>query len=86
MRLCMQLDYGSGVIVMRYREPFTVYPRRLPSGRIVYYYQTYDDQGEFGCTQGDAGGSCSTGSFENESDREGPAIEKHFPVPGYIDE
>ncbi len=29
---------------MRYREPFTVYPRRLPSGRIVYYYQTYDDQ------------------------------------------
>jgi len=30
---------------MRYREPFTVYPRRLPSGRVVYYYQTYDDQG-----------------------------------------
>ena len=28
---------------MRYREPFTVYPRQLPSGRIVYYYQTYDE-------------------------------------------
>ncbi len=31
---------------MRYREPFTVYPRTLKSGRIVWYYQTYDDSGK----------------------------------------
>ena len=30
---------------MRYRELFCVFPRRLPSGRTVYYYQTYDKDG-----------------------------------------
>jgi integrase len=30
---------------MRYRELFCVFPRRLNSGRRVYYYQTYDPQG-----------------------------------------
>ncbi|MBF9014696.1 MULTISPECIES: tyrosine-type recombinase/integrase [unclassified Oceanispirochaeta] len=28
---------------MRYREPFTVYPRKMKSGLIVWYYQTYDE-------------------------------------------
>jgi integrase len=30
---------------MRVREDFTVYPRRLKSGRVVYNYQTYDEEG-----------------------------------------
>ncbi len=30
---------------MRYREPFCVYPRKLKTGRVVYYYQTYDAEG-----------------------------------------
>jgi integrase len=28
---------------MRYKEPFTVYPRKMKSGLIVWYYQTYDE-------------------------------------------
>ena len=31
---------------MRYRELFTVYPRTMKSGRRVYYYQTYDEEGQ----------------------------------------
>ena len=27
---------------MRYREPFTVFPRKMKSGLVVWYYQTYD--------------------------------------------
>ena len=30
---------------MRYREPFTVFPRKMSSGRKVWYYQTYDQKG-----------------------------------------
>lgn len=30
----------------RYREPFTIFPRTLPSGRVVYYYRTYTPDGE----------------------------------------
>lgn len=30
---------------MRFREPFSIYCRALPSGRKVYYYQTYDERG-----------------------------------------
>lgn len=30
---------------MRYREPFSVFPRTLKSGRIVFYYQTYRQDG-----------------------------------------
>ena len=30
----------------RYKEPFTIFPRTLPSGRIVYYYRTYSPDGE----------------------------------------
>jgi site-specific recombinase XerD len=30
----------------RYREPFTIFPRTLPSGRVVYYYRTYSPDGE----------------------------------------
>jgi len=31
---------------VRYREPFTVFPRKMKSGRVVWYYQTYDDNGK----------------------------------------
>lgn len=31
---------------MRYRELFSVFPRRLKSWRRVYYYQTYDEEGK----------------------------------------
>jgi integrase len=31
--------------IVRVREPFTVYPRLLESGRMVWYYQTYDEEG-----------------------------------------
>ncbi|WP_168203298.1 tyrosine-type recombinase/integrase [Oceanispirochaeta crateris] len=31
---------------MRYREPFTVYPRKMRSGKVIWYYQTYDDSGK----------------------------------------
>ncbi len=30
---------------MRYREPFTVYRRTLPTGKRIFYYQTYDENG-----------------------------------------
>ncbi len=30
---------------MRYREPFTLFPRTLKSGKTVYYYRTYDRDG-----------------------------------------
>ncbi|MDA3955614.1 tyrosine-type recombinase/integrase, partial [Oceanispirochaeta sp.] len=30
---------------MRYREPFTVFPRKMKSGRIVWYYQSYNEHG-----------------------------------------
>gem|GEM_PF-276698 len=30
---------------MRIREDFTVFPRSLKSGLVVFYYQTYDDKG-----------------------------------------
>jgi hypothetical protein len=30
---------------MRYREPFTLYPRKMKSGLVVWYYQTYDENG-----------------------------------------
>lgn len=29
---------------MRLREPFTLFPRKLTSGKIVFYYQTYDEK------------------------------------------
>ena len=31
---------------MRYREPFTVFPRKLSSGKTVYYYRTYTPDGK----------------------------------------
>jgi hypothetical protein len=31
---------------MRVKADFTVYPRKMPSGLIVYYYQTYDENGK----------------------------------------
>jgi integrase len=31
---------------MRYREPFTVFRRTMPSGRVIWYYQTYDETGK----------------------------------------
>ena len=30
----------------RYREPFTLFPRKLKSGKYVYYYRTYSPDGE----------------------------------------
>lgn len=30
---------------MRYREPFTIFPRKLKSGKTVYYYRTYAPNG-----------------------------------------
>jgi hypothetical protein len=30
----------------RYREPFTIFPRKLPSGKTVYYFRTYTPGGE----------------------------------------
>lgn len=30
---------------MRYREPFTIFPRKLSSGQTVFYYHTYDLNG-----------------------------------------
>jgi len=32
--------------IVRVREPFTVYPRFLESGKVVWYYQTYDEGGQ----------------------------------------
>ncbi len=29
----------------RYKEPFTIFPRKLPSGKTVYYYRTYTPEG-----------------------------------------
>jgi integrase len=37
--------YPQREVVMRTRAVFTVFARKLESGRRVYYYQTYDDKG-----------------------------------------
>ena len=34
---------------MRVKDIFTVYPRRMSSGGVVFYYQTYDEQGRRIC-------------------------------------
>ncbi|MDC7228528.1 MAG: tyrosine-type recombinase/integrase [Spirochaetales bacterium] len=34
---------------MRYREPFTLYLRKLPSGKKIWYYQTYDKNNKRTC-------------------------------------
>jgi hypothetical protein len=40
------IEKGSERIsIVRVREPFTVYPRLLESGKVVWYYQTYDEEG-----------------------------------------
>jgi hypothetical protein len=31
---------------MRIKAKFTLFPRKLPSGRVVYYYQCYDQNGK----------------------------------------
>ncbi len=31
---------------MRYREPFTIFPRKNKSGKSVLYFQTYDENGK----------------------------------------
>lgn len=36
---------------MGYREPFTVFRRALPSGNSVFYYQTYDEDGNRTCAR-----------------------------------
>ena len=36
---------------MRYRELFTVFPRTMKSGRKVYYYQTYNEEGRRMCAK-----------------------------------
>jgi integrase len=42
--LCKQpLSQSEEREIVRYREPFTVFPRKMKSGRIVWYYQTYDE-------------------------------------------
>ena len=30
---------------MRFREPFTIFPRKISFEKAVYYYQTYDNDG-----------------------------------------
>ena len=30
---------------MRYRANYTIYPRKFPSGNVIYYYRTYDENG-----------------------------------------
>ena len=31
---------------MRYREPFTIFPRPRKNGETVYYYRIYDEDGK----------------------------------------
>lgn len=35
----------QNVTNMKYREPFTIFPRKLNSGKTVYYYRTYTPDG-----------------------------------------
>ncbi|AEF85874.1 site-specific recombinase, phage integrase family [Treponema primitia ZAS-2] len=30
---------------MRIKNDYTIFPRKMPSGKVVYYYQTYDEKG-----------------------------------------
>lgn len=39
-------DQNVTTTMPRYKEPFTIFPRTLPSGRVVYYYRTYSPEGE----------------------------------------
>ena len=36
----------QNVTRMRYREPFTIFPRKLKSGKTIWYYRTYAPTGE----------------------------------------
>lgn len=38
--------YSNVTIMPRYKEPFTIFPRKLKSGKTVYYYRTYSPDGE----------------------------------------
>jgi integrase len=40
MQMCMQKGWRD----MRYRRPYIVFPRKLHSGKVIFYYQTYDDR------------------------------------------
>lgn len=39
------LCYQNVTNMPRYKEPFTIFPRKLKSGKIVYYYRTYTPDG-----------------------------------------
>jgi hypothetical protein len=30
---------------MRIKDDFTVFPREMASGKVIWYYQNYDDEG-----------------------------------------
>ena len=45
MQLCMQKETEKEDKV-RYKQPFSVFPRKLKSGKVIYYYQTYDENGK----------------------------------------
>jgi integrase len=35
----------KGGSIMRIKNDYTIFPRTMPSGKVVYYYQTYDEKG-----------------------------------------
>jgi hypothetical protein len=41
----MTAESRKSRVFMRVRENFTVFPKKLPSGNTVFYYQTYDEDG-----------------------------------------
>ena len=47
MHLCRQ--HGCKGAIMRYREPFTLYLRKMPSGKKIWYYQTYNKDNKRTC-------------------------------------
>jgi integrase len=71
---------------MRLREAFSLYKRKTPCGRTVYYFQTYDAHGRRTCGHS-TGQSTKTGAREycNKLLREGLLLPKQKKVPTFAE-
>jgi hypothetical protein len=69
---------------MRLKEAFSLYKRKTPCGKMVYYYQTYDAHGRRTCGHS-TGQSTKTGAREycNNLLREGQLLQKQKKVPTF---
>ena len=82
MQTCLQYSVKGGS--MRLRETFSLYERKLPSGKVVIYYQLYDDDGNQVCGHS-TGKTTKTAArnYCNELLREGRLLPKPREIPTF---